>query len=104
MMSTLTPGQHCQASLYAGQGYIWMAHRDPNSPSWLLARRSKAIWEHLAATTSGSPLGKALEWQVCTGGSIHQDFDAKLHQKLHTAVESNSSCSSGTRRNEQDIG
>lgn len=54
-----------------------MAHRDPSSPSWALARRSKALWEQLAAGggqqqqqqqpgggTSSGALQAALEWQA----------------------------------------
>ena len=51
-----------------GQGYIWLAHRDPASPSWPLARRSKALWEQLAAhahtNDRTNSLADNLEWQV----------------------------------------
>lgn len=42
-----------------------MAHRDPGSPGWALARHSKALWERLAGQDGGaSPaLRAALEWQ-----------------------------------------
>ncbi|KAF6265606.1 oxidoreductase [Scenedesmus sp. NREL 46B-D3] len=48
----------------SGQGYIWLAHRDPASPSWALARRSKAMWQQLAAAAGSSQLRDAMEWQA----------------------------------------
>ncbi|KAF8063792.1 thiO [Scenedesmus sp. PABB004] len=43
-----------------------MAHRDPASPGWALAARSKALWAALAAAggRGGAPLARALEWQA----------------------------------------
>lgn len=49
---------HC-----TGQGYIWMSHRNPHSPAWHLAARSKAMWEQLVR--SSPQLATAMEWQVC---------------------------------------
>jgi hypothetical protein len=49
----------------AGQGYIWMCHRDPASPLWRMAAAGKARWEELDA--KGGAIGEAMEWQV--GGS-----------------------------------
>lgn len=31
----------------AGQGYIWLAHRQPNSAGWAIAQRSKMLWESM---------------------------------------------------------
>ena len=46
----------------AGQGYIWLAHRNPASASWNLALRSKALWgDYLSSNTS---LCRAANWQV----------------------------------------
>jgi glycine/D-amino acid oxidase-like deaminating enzyme len=39
-----------------------MSHRDPSSPGWALAARSKALWE--AAAAAGGPLAAGMEWQV----------------------------------------
>jgi hypothetical protein len=57
----------------SGQGYIWLAHRDPASPSWALARRSKAMWQQLAAAAGSSALGEAMEWQVRRYSCIIED-------------------------------
>ena len=32
---------------YAGQGYIWLAHRQPDTPGWAIAKRSKHLWESM---------------------------------------------------------
>ena len=37
-------------ALYAGQGYIWLAHRQPNTPGWAIAKRSKHLWERMLDT------------------------------------------------------
>lgn len=44
-----------------------MAHRDPSSPGWALARRSKELWEQLASGQqphTSTALQEALEWQA----------------------------------------
>uniref|UniRef100_A0A061SKG1 FAD-dependent oxidoreductase domain-containing protein 1 n=1 Tax=Tetraselmis sp. GSL018 TaxID=582737 RepID=A0A061SKG1_9CHLO len=45
----------------AGQGYIWLAHRDPQSPAWELAWRSKELWREL--TSPAGPLQDCY-WQA----------------------------------------
>ena len=45
----------------AGQGYIWMAHRQPGTPAWDLAERSKRLWEERCLDGHGASL---IEWQV----------------------------------------
>ncbi|WIA14156.1 hypothetical protein OEZ85_002698 [Tetradesmus obliquus] len=62
-VALLDAKQPCAGATGAGQGYIWLAHRDPASPSWPLARRSKATWQQLAAAAGSSKLGTAMEWQ-----------------------------------------
>ena len=37
-------------ALYAGQGYIWLAHRQPDTPGWAIAQRSKHLWERMLDT------------------------------------------------------
>lgn len=64
----------------AGQGYIWLAHRQPNSPGWAIAQRSKQLWESMidAAETPSTnrhcskKLGRKadIEWQVTPLHSI----------------------------------
>eukprot|EP00850_Spirogloea_muscicola_P016821 SM000139S00138 [mRNA] locus=s139:291843:295000:- [translate_table: standard] len=39
----------CAGATGAGQGYIWLGHRQPGTPGWLLARRGKQLWEELHA-------------------------------------------------------
>ena len=43
-----------------GQGYIWLAHRDPASAAWQLARESCARWERLLRQPHLSP--SRVEW------------------------------------------
>ena len=46
--------------LHAGQGYVWLAHRNVGSPAWDLAVWSKRLWRDLLA----DGLSASLEWQV----------------------------------------
>ena len=60
----------CAGATGAGQGYVWMAHRDPTSAAWQLATRSKALWEALLASGSCSAVNKeSTEWQA-TGSAL----------------------------------
>ncbi|KAI5071565.1 hypothetical protein GOP47_0013816 [Adiantum capillus-veneris] len=38
----------CAGATGAGQGYVWLGHRTPDTMAWNLARRSKYLWEDLA--------------------------------------------------------
>ncbi|KAK9281948.1 hypothetical protein L1049_004857 [Liquidambar formosana] len=38
----------CSGATGAGQGYIWMVHKTPESEKWELAMRSRKLWEMLA--------------------------------------------------------
>ena len=37
-------------ALCAGQGYIWLAHRQPDTPGWAIAQRSNHLWETMLDT------------------------------------------------------
>lgn len=52
------------AATGAGQGYLWMAHRNPDSAAWELASRSKIIWENIFQSLNPSEDMSAehLEW------------------------------------------
>ena len=52
----------------AGQGYVWMGHRDPASLLWSLAARSKHLWQSLVS--SDPAWRRAIEWQVGLHGSM----------------------------------
>jgi glycine/D-amino acid oxidase-like deaminating enzyme len=56
--------QPCAGATGAGQGYLWLAHRDPASPAWQLAVRSKQLWQELLASTLPQLTQGAVEWQV----------------------------------------
>ena len=45
----------------AGQGYIWLAHRQPGTAAWDLAAHSKRLWEERCSTQDSADL---IEWQV----------------------------------------
>lgn len=87
-----------------GQGYIWMAHRDPASPGWALAARSKALWEQLAGAAgnggsngqqqqhatppppaAAAALQEALEWQT-NGSLLLATTDAEVQQLQQRAA------------------
>lgn len=55
----------CKLSLLlAGQGYIWLAHRDPHSAAWPMAVHSKLLWEQWLGAPAGSMGGlSGVEWQ-----------------------------------------
>lgn len=75
-----TPLQHSQNSSVcrfshrvaaAGQGYIWMAHRNPmDEPCWQLAQASNQLWRNSMLPDAGQAHlnPTELQWQVslCT--------------------------------------
>ncbi|OMP07927.1 FAD dependent oxidoreductase [Corchorus olitorius] len=42
----------CFGATGAGQGYIWMVHKNPESETWELTKRSHQLWKMLAETIS----------------------------------------------------
>ena len=68
----------------AGQGYIWLAHRDPSSASWQLAIESRTLWQGLLGQAHLS--SSDVEWQ--SSGSLllasHEDEAQQLllHREL----------------------
>lgn len=63
---------HC----FAGQGYIWLAHRQPDTPGWAIAQRSKHLWESMldsnnldASIRLSSKEG--IEWQAWQSFVLH---------------------------------
>lgn len=78
MHGACSSGCGCNACMMpaflTGQGYIWLAHRQPNSPGWAIAQRSKQLWESMVDTAQ-KPAGNVhhhkrsgskadIEWQV----------------------------------------
>ncbi|KAG2442112.1 hypothetical protein HYH02_009601 [Chlamydomonas schloesseri] len=53
----------CAGATGAGQGYLWMAHRNPGSVGWALAARSVALWQR--QVESDPAFREAIEWQDC---------------------------------------
>ena len=65
--------RECEVVLAAaGQGYIWLAHRDPHSAVWPLAVQSKQMWQDWLC--EGTPSESDVEWQA--SGSILLGTDA----------------------------
>lgn len=58
----------CAGATGAGQGYLWLAHRDVGSPAYTLAARSMEMWGQLLAPAVPELTPAALEWQV--GGRL----------------------------------
>ena len=53
----------CKTHIVAGQGYIWLAHRPPDSPAWGLAAHSQQLWrDHVLQSPGLTPA--EVEWQV----------------------------------------
>ncbi|KAJ9533808.1 hypothetical protein QJQ45_026900 [Haematococcus lacustris] len=68
----------CAGATGAGQGYIWMAHRNPDTPAWELAAASTALWrQHIA---SDPTFAEAVEWQTC--GSLLLGCSEEEEQQL----------------------
>lgn len=69
--------------IFVGQGYIWLAHREPGSAAWDLAVQSKQLWEDNFRGLDDSAHERPqnpLEWQVLMIPS--SVFQIKCH--LHT--------------------
>lgn len=52
----------------AGQGYLWLAHRDVHSPLFTMAAQSRELWSELLAPAVPQLTADALEWQVWEPG------------------------------------
>ncbi|KAL4431222.1 hypothetical protein ABPG75_006478 [Micractinium tetrahymenae] len=53
----------CSGATGAGQGYLWLAHRDVGSPLFQLAAESRAMWRELLAPAVPELTTAAVEWQ-----------------------------------------
>ena len=67
----------------AGQGYIWLTHRDPASAAWHLARESCSQWQRLLRQPHLSP--SQVEWQ--SSGSLLLATDAEEAEQLRARRE-----------------
>lgn len=54
----------CSGATGAGQGYLWLAHRDVHSPLFTMAAQSRELWTELLAPMVPQLTVDALEWQV----------------------------------------
>jgi glycine/D-amino acid oxidase-like deaminating enzyme len=72
--------QHC----VSGQGYVWLAHRDPSNVAWKLASRSKQLWEEFVSQ-DGSAAESLTEWEQ-TGSLLLARTEAEADQ-LKTRVD-----------------
>lgn len=68
----------CAGATGAGQGYIWMAHRDPGSFAWQLAAKSRELWQKLIprcdhSSSAFSSFGDAVQWQANGSLLLAQD-------------------------------
>ncbi|PSC67997.1 FAD-dependent oxidoreductase [Micractinium conductrix] len=77
----LDRNEPCAGATGAGQGYLWLAHRDPSSPAWQLAMGSKAMWPQLLAPVVPELTAEAVEWQSI--GSVLIATDAEETEALH---------------------
>lgn len=72
--------QLCAGATGAGQGYLWMAHRNPNSVGWELAFSSMPLWQK--ALQKDPALSQAIEWQQ--NGSLLLATNSSEAAELHT--------------------
>ena len=65
-MVVLESHHPCYGATGAGQGYIWLAHRQPDCPAWELAKRSRELWQGLVQPDAQPFLAPAshIGWQV----------------------------------------
>ncbi|XP_015579717.1 glycine oxidase isoform X2 [Ricinus communis] len=56
----------CSGATGAGQGYIWMAHKSPESDTWELTMRSHKLWKMLADSIHDQGLNplEVLGWKM----------------------------------------
>ncbi|MCO5591859.1 hypothetical protein L7F22_045852 [Adiantum nelumboides] len=47
-VSLVDAARPCAGATGAGQGYIWLGHRTPDTMAWHMAKRSKYLWEEFA--------------------------------------------------------
>ncbi|GAX84703.1 hypothetical protein CEUSTIGMA_g12125.t1 [Chlamydomonas eustigma] len=75
--------QPCSGATGAGQGYIWMAHRSPNTAAWDLASCSVSEWKKM--TDSDPELRGCVEWQKT--GSLLLSTSEEEAEKLQLRQE-----------------
>ncbi|CAK9271540.1 unnamed protein product [Sphagnum jensenii] len=79
--------QPCAGATGAGQGYLWMGHRNPRQKSWDLANRSKHLWEEFAMDLVASGLDplSAIGWR--NTGSLLVVNSGEEAQRMQAHVE-----------------
>lgn len=60
----------CSGATGAGQGYLWMGHKSPDSDIWELALRSHRLWESLAESLRDQGLNPSEELGWKQTGSL----------------------------------
>lgn len=64
--------QPCAGATGAGQGYVWLCHRDASTPAWEVAVRSKHLWQQQFQQNlaPSAPIKEEdVEWQ-CNGSML----------------------------------
>jgi len=67
------------SALDAGQGYVWLAHREIKSAAWPLAVHGKRLWEDIL-DCNNSLNASSVEWQV--NGSLLLATNTAEEQQL----------------------
>jgi glycine/D-amino acid oxidase-like deaminating enzyme len=76
----------CAGATGAGQGYVWLCHRDAASPAWEVAVRSKTLWAEQLQGGLASPMKQSdVEWQQT--GSMLIASTAEEAEKLKEREE-----------------
>ncbi|KAD5317708.1 hypothetical protein E3N88_17654 [Mikania micrantha] len=93
----------CSGATGAGQGYLWMVHKDPGSEKWELAMRSRELWEKFAddikhqgidpqevlgwKKTGSLLVGKTSQEMAALEGKVKQLSKAGLKAELLSSID-----------------
>lgn len=75
----------CSGATGAGQGYVWLCHRDATAPAWEIAVHSKNLWQEQLQQNlaiSAPVKEKDVEWQ-CTGSMLIAATKAEAENLQH---------------------
>ncbi|KAK2413976.1 FAD-dependent oxidoreductase family protein [Trifolium repens] len=69
-VAIIDKGVPCSGATGAGQGYLWMTHKTPGSPTWDLSMRSHQLWTMLADNLQEQGLDPMVELGWKKTGSL----------------------------------
>ncbi|GAU29620.1 hypothetical protein TSUD_164700 [Trifolium subterraneum] len=69
-VAIIDKGVPCSGATGAGQGYLWMTHKTPGSPTWDLSMRSHQLWTTMADNLQAQGLDPMVELGWKKTGSL----------------------------------